>query len=105
MNTLFVSIALLLSLQFIECTTTFEVTDCDGEPVIGANVIIETCEGEEISSVTDIDGKARFKVCSKDICKVRISYIGYATYSTSNISDECTVDEEGNATCELKICD
>ena len=50
------------------------VTDNNGEPVIGANVIIK---GTSIGTVTDVNGKYTLEVPPKAI--LQISYIGYLT--------------------------
>ena len=55
-------------------TITGTVTDNNGEPVIGANVIIK---GTSIGTVTDINGKYTLEVPPKAI--LQISYIGYLT--------------------------
>lgn len=55
-------------------TITGTVTDNNGEPVIGANVIIK---GTSIGTVTDVNGKYTLEVPPKAI--LQISYIGYLT--------------------------
>ena len=49
------------------------VTDPDGIPVIGANVVIK---GTTVGTVTDLDGKFSLDAANNDI--LSFSYIGYA---------------------------
>ena len=49
------------------------VTDPDGIPVIGANVVIK---GTTVGTVTDLDGKFSLDAANNDI--LLFSYIGYA---------------------------
>lgn len=49
------------------------VVDTNGEPVIGANVMVD---GSTIGTITDINGKFTLNV-PKDGVKLRISFIGY----------------------------
>lgn len=49
------------------------VVDDKGEPVIGANVLVE---GTSVGTITDIDGV--FKINAKTGAKLKISFIGYS---------------------------
>lgn len=55
------------------------VSDEKGEPIIGANVVVQ---GTATGGITDIDGNFRFKVSDKNGILV-ISYIGYLEQSMS----------------------
>lgn len=50
------------------------ITDSNGEPVIGANVMVK---GTGIGTITDVDGNFHLDVQSNDV--LEISYIGYTT--------------------------
>lgn len=54
------------------------VTDKNGEPIIGANI---TVKGTTIGTITDIDGSFSFKI--PDNATLLISYIGYLPQSIS----------------------
>ena len=51
-----------------------QVTDADGEPVIGAAVVVD---GTTTGTVTDLDGNFELTVPEGDDLGLRVSYIGY----------------------------
>lgn len=83
--------------QGAEKTVSGQVVDENGEPVIGATVVVK---GTNIATVTDIDGKFTFKVPTGST--LVISYVGYANAEVAATStdmkialaqDEKTLDE------------
>ena len=62
-------------------TITGIVTDNNGEPVIGANVIIK---GTSIGTVTDVNGNTPWKFHQKP--SLQISYIGHLTKKSLSIT-------------------
>ena len=63
------------------------VTDANGEPIIGANVLIEGTAGQ--GAITDIDGNFSLKASVGQT--LRISYIGYLS-RTVRVTGEATLD-------------
>ncbi len=60
---------------YAQRTLTGQVTDTDGEPLIGVNII---AEGTEVGTITDFDGNYTLRV--PDEAEVLVfSYVGYAT--------------------------
>lgn len=59
-------------------TVTGKVLDKDGEPIIGANVVVK---GTTNGTITDLDGKYALEVPENAI--LQISYIGYLTQDVS----------------------
>ena len=57
---------------------TGRVVDVNGEPIIGANVLVR---GQNNGVITDVDGKFSLLVPQK--ATLRISYIGYTTQEVS----------------------
>lgn len=74
------SIGLMLSLAFLfqsylsAQTITGNVSDVDGEPLIGASILVE---GTSTGAITDFDGNFSIEATSGDV--LEISYTGYAT--------------------------
>lgn len=66
-----------------------KVVDVNGEPVIGANVLVV---GKNNGVITDIDGKFSLTVPQKAI--IRVSYIGY-------ITQEVTITNQSSYTIKL----
>ncbi|MFC4871660.1 SusC/RagA family TonB-linked outer membrane protein [Negadavirga shengliensis] len=60
----------------LDVTITGTVKDENGEPIPGATVAVE---GASIGTATDIDGKFSLEVNEGDV--IKISFIGYKTYS------------------------
>ncbi len=65
---------------------TGQVTDQNGEPIIGANVIVK---GSTTGTITDLDGNYSIEASSSDI--LLISYIGYNTKEIA-VKNQSTVD-------------
>lgn len=63
------------------------VIDENGQPVIGATVIV--AGQPKTDTVTDIDGKFKLNVPAGK--KIQVSYIGYMTQSISKISDKMRI--------------
>ena len=62
------------------------VTDTAGQPVIGANVLIE---GTMIGTTTDIDG--RYSIEAPADAKLSVSYIGYKSQTVA-VAGKTTID-------------
>jgi hypothetical protein len=58
---------------FAQGTVTGKVTDSEGEPLIGASVVVK---GTSVGTVTDLDGAYTLSASGNDILVV--SYIGYS---------------------------
>lgn len=58
-------------------TLTGTVVDFEGEPLIGASVLVK---GTTTGAVTDLDGK--FSIKAKPGQEIRVTYIGYKAFST-----------------------
>lgn len=54
------------------------VVDSQGEPVVGATVLVQ---GTSVGTITDVDGK--FVIDAKDGAKLLISYVGYRSHTES----------------------
>ncbi len=82
-------------------TITGKVTDINGEPIIGANIIeVGTTNG----TVTDIDGNFSLKV--GDDAVIRISYIGYIEQeinTTGKTNFQIVMEEEVSALDEVIV--
>ncbi|MDR1098044.1 MAG: TonB-dependent receptor plug domain-containing protein [Tannerella sp.] len=82
-------------------TITGIVTDRFGEPVIGANVVVQ---GTTNRTFTDIDGKFSLQVSEGDVLK--ISYIGYVTQQViiaSQVKLNIILDETQTALEEVVV--
>jgi len=87
-----------------DCTTTFIVSDCTGQPVSGVSVSITKCSDNKVfGSTTDASGSASFGVCKNDICKTKVTVVGSTERSSNGVAGDCSGDK--NATCKLSICD
>jgi len=74
---LFLLVLMAVGLQFVsaqQLNVKGTVTDPNGEPIIGASVIVK---GTSVGTSTDIDGKFAVNAPAKSV--LRISYIGYET--------------------------
>ena len=60
-------------------SVTGKVVDNLGEPIIGANVVVQ---GQTVGTITDIDGV--FKLDVPKGAKLLISFIGYSSKTVSN---------------------
>ena len=88
-----------------DCKTSFVITDCTNTPVAGASVLITKCsDGKVLGSSTDVNGKASFAVCKSDICKTRVTFVGYTEKSKNGVAGDCSGSDK-NSTCKLNICD
>ncbi|GMU95855.1 TonB-dependent receptor [Ignavibacterium sp.] len=84
--TFFVQLSILIFAQPKFGKITGRVIDTnDGEPIIGANVLIE---GTNIGSATDLDGKFEIKNVPKGNYNLLISYISYASARIENLNIE-----------------
>ena len=73
---LLTSVLLFISMvAFAQSRITGYVTDPQGEPIIGANVVIK---GTTIGTITDIDGKFSLSTENKS-CILKVSFLGYKT--------------------------
>lgn len=71
------------------------ITDREsGEPLIGANVVIE---GTNLGASTDINGEYVILSVPPGVYTVRASYIGYASVSISNIRVSSNITKIGRA--------
>lgn len=71
---LLTSVLLFISMvAFAQSRITGYVTDPQGEPIIGANVVIK---GTTIGTITDIDGKFSLSTENKS-CILKVSFLGY----------------------------
>ncbi|MEQ9466324.1 MAG: TonB-dependent receptor [Ekhidna sp.] len=61
---------------FAQTTVGGTITDDDGEPLIGVNVLVE---GTVLGTITDINGKFSLTVQSQPPFNLVISYVGYET--------------------------
>ena len=83
-----------------DCETTFTVVDCKDVPVAGATITVERCsDKKQFSSVTNNSGQASFSLCKKDICKTKISSVGYEFKVVSKVGNNCNDNN-----CKIKIC-
>ncbi|MDD6750107.1 MAG: carboxypeptidase-like regulatory domain-containing protein, partial [bacterium] len=71
-------------------TVTGTVTDANGEPIIGANVVEE---GTTNGCITDLDGKFSIQVAPN--AKLKVSYIGY-------VAKEVAVNNQRTLTITLQ---
>lgn len=100
---LFLFFALVIVSQKADAQTktfNFSVTDKEGEPIIGASVVVV---GSSVSTVTNFNGFASFGLPwpFSTIVKVRISYLGYKTQeitlsSVTSISIVLIEDDSSN---------
>lgn len=75
------------------------VVDDKGEPVIGANVLVE---GTTVGTITDIDGV--FKISAKAGAKLKISFIGYTEQVvTAQNNMRVVLSEDATALQEVEI--
>ncbi|MFV0586932.1 SusC/RagA family TonB-linked outer membrane protein [Bacteroides reticulotermitis] len=75
------------------------VTDTQGEPIIGANVVIE---GTTTGTITDIDGV--FKINARPGTKIKISFIGYKEQNVAAKNDmRVTLLEDATTLQEVEI--
>lgn len=75
------------------------VVDDKGEPVIGANVVVESTN---IGTITDIDGV--FKVNVRPGTKLKISFIGYSDQIVAAKKDmRVVLVEDATALQEVEI--
>ena len=85
----------LLAITQQEKTVTGTVVDANGEPIIGANVVVK---GTTTGTITDMDG--RFTLNVPLDCTIEITYIGYktedikVTASTSDLSVQMKEDSD-----------
>lgn len=70
-------------------TVTGSVVDENGEPIMGATVMVQ---GSSVGTSTDIDGKFSIQVPEKG--KLSVSFIGYAKQTVSNLSNPKIVLQE-----------
>ena len=95
-----------IQLVFILCMTNFLlaievsglVTDQNGRPLPGANIIIE---GTEIGSASDTEGRFSFTYDTDEEFVIVVSYIGYGSYrqtyeSGDDLTDLTIVMDQGN---------
>ncbi|HVX49877.1 MAG TPA: carboxypeptidase-like regulatory domain-containing protein, partial [Chitinophagaceae bacterium] len=76
------------------------ITDCDNQPVANAVVTVERCKDKKLfSTVTNSKGQASFPLCKKEICKTRISQVGFNEKDIPKVGDNCNGDN-----CTIKIC-
>ncbi|MDB5117683.1 MAG: hypothetical protein JWQ79_3175 [Mucilaginibacter sp.] len=99
-----ICILFILALTFLgsrnECKTTFVVTDCNNEGVPGATVTVSMCKDNQTKSLsTNVSGKAVFTICKKDICKIKITAVGFEP----TLASDCSGPAD-NTTCKVKIC-
>ena len=95
-----------IQLVFILCMTSFLlaievsglVTDQNGRPLPGANIMIE---GTEIGSASDTEGRFSFTYDTDEEFVIVVSYIGYGSYrqtyeSGDDLTDLTIVMDQGN---------
>ena len=76
----------LLSVSFLAAqTVTGELKDSDGEPLIGASVVVQ---GTNSGTITDIDGRYSIQASPGDV--LLISYIGYRD-QTVTVGDDSNI--------------
>lgn len=80
MTLLVASLVLSTGTALAQKVITGKVVDTDGEPVVGANVIIQ---GTQIGVTTDGDGKFTFRNVPASAKKLKVSYIGMQETSVS----------------------
>lgn len=75
------------------------VVDDKGEPVIGANVLVE---GTTVGTITDIDGV--FRISAKAGAKLKVSFIGYADQVVVAKNDmKVVMTEDATALQEVEV--
>src|ERR1700743_3337657 len=87
------------------CKTSFVVNDCDGKPIPGVTVSITICSTKkDAATTTNSKGIATFPVCKSDICKSRITFIGYQGNTKNGLIGDCS-GSDSNTTCKINLCD
>ena len=76
------------------------VKDLNGEPIIGANVVVK---GKNTGTITDVDGN--FSIDTSVGSVLRISFIGYETQNVKVTGEKLTVElkEEANSLDEVVV--
>ena len=92
------------SISFAQNSISGSVVDGDSQPVIGANVKIV---GEDISSVTDIDGKFTLKSSKKPPYVIEVTSVGFVSkkvsISSNNQKVSVILKEEDNLLNEIVV--
>ena len=92
------------SISFAQNSISGSVADGDSQPVIGANVKIV---GEDISSVTDIDGKFTLKSSKKPPYVIEVTSVGFiskkVSISSNNQKVSVILKEEDNLLNEIVV--
>ena len=74
---------------FAQTTISGTITDSEGEPLIGVNVLVE---GTVLGTITDIDGKYNLTVQSQPPFNLIVSYVGYETQQLEVTSSTTQID-------------
>lgn len=78
-----------ITLTFAQNKITGNISDADGDPLIGASVVVD---GTSIGTITDIDGNFSMETSLSGAQDLIISYVGYSTKKMSvNIEDGSTM--------------
>ncbi|MBT7271246.1 MAG: hypothetical protein HN829_10205, partial [Candidatus Marinimicrobia bacterium] len=85
----FITIFILLSSQLLSQEISGIVQDSNGNPLIGANVIIL---GEEMGMATDENGTFSFEKTSNKDLQIMASYIGYKSKTLHFASGDILTD-------------
>ncbi|MBN9297593.1 MAG: carboxypeptidase regulatory-like domain-containing protein [Filimonas sp.] len=90
----------LISFDNKDCKTTFTIKDCKDNPVEGATITVERCsDKKKFNTTTNSKGEGSFPLCKEEICKTKISSVGYESRDVSSVGNNC----KGN-NCIIKIC-
>lgn len=93
-------LTVLVSFKSKDCKTTFAIKDCDNKPVVGATITVERClDKKKFSTLTDSKGEGSFPLCKEEICKTKVSLVGFESKDVPKVGDNC----KGN-NCTIKIC-
>ncbi len=74
---------------FAQTTISGTITDSEGEPLIGVNVLVE---GTVLGTITDIDGNYTLTVQSQPPFNLIVSYVGYETQKLEVTSSTTQID-------------
>ena len=85
------------------CETTFSVTDCSGAAVVGAQISVKICCGDNSATTgnTNSSGEVAFPYSIDDICDMRVALSGQTVMSLDR--SNCSGDGK-NSRCNVQIC-